>query len=78
MYTKLLLNVRDDGSDKAKAVWVQEDWDTVFNHVFPVNPPASNEEARQHFWYTKHDGLKVAIHPSNITIFEEVEEGPDI
>lgn len=77
MYTKITCTIEREGGNGPLIYWVQDSFDTVFNHVYPITNPSSNLEAREHFEYTRHDGRRLALHPSMIGTFEEDPEGPD-
>ena len=51
---------------------VSEDYDTVFQKIYPLNPPTSNLEAQACYHYTKPDGGRFACHPGQIISFEEL------
>lgn len=74
MTTRLTTHI--SGPNEHGVSWqidVVEDWDTIFNRVFPITPPASSLEHRENMWYTKVDGGRIAIVPGNIYCFEEVD-----
>jgi hypothetical protein len=75
MITRLVTHISGPNTDGSTwTVDVEEDWDTVFNHVYPLQGPSSALEHRENMWYNKVGGGRIAIGPSNIYSFEEVPD----
>lgn len=74
VYTNFLVQDDDSYEDQKKRYFtdVQEDYDTVFERVYPLQAPISTLEARSVYGYTKTDGGRIALHPSQIISFEEL------
>lgn len=52
---------------------VEEEYDKVFEQLFPLQPASSSLEARENFWYTKlEDGMRFAVHPQQVCGAEEL------
>lgn len=72
MSTRIILCTSSKQEGLGDRVDVVEDFDTVFEHIYPTQNPASNLEARSNFVYNKADGSgRVLIHPSNVSVVEE-------
>lgn len=51
---------------------LSEDFDTVFNKLFPLQPPTSSLESQANMTHTTVSGSRVAIHPNDVRVVEEV------
>lgn len=66
----------DDVVDEKVRYWIDvaEEYDKVFDQIYPVTPDTSSLQARERFWYTKlEDGKRLAVHPSQILGVEELQ-----
>lgn len=73
LYTNFLVP-EDNGLEVKGVYWmdVQDDYEKVFNQLWPLQPATSSLEQREYFWYTKMDGGRFACTPGQICGIEEL------
>lgn len=75
MATKLFLGIPDEKDrTKSKIVYVQEDFDTVLEHVHPTRGISSALENREGMLFTLMDERRIAIPNSLVLLIEENAE----
>ena len=75
LYTSFMMPREDIVLEEKPSFWVDvvEDYDTVFEKVFPATAPSSNLEARQLCMYTKVSGGRFSTRVDSICGFEEID-----
>jgi hypothetical protein len=75
LFTSFMMPNNESLTEDRVKYWVdvQEDYEKVFDQVFPLQPAASSLEARERFWFTKlEDGQRFACNTGQIMGFEEI------
>lgn len=73
MKAALTLAIQDPETGHSMRLELDDDFDTVFDRVSPLQQPSSNLEHRAKMLHTLADGRRIAIQPQLIAIVEEVE-----
>lgn len=72
MATALIVPVAEPGGTGSMRILVEEDFDTCFNRVVPLQPPTSQLEARGNMLYSKADGTgRIMVQPQAVAMMEE-------
>ena len=75
MATRITLGIEEHTKDGATRFVVQEDFDTVIDKFWPLNPPSSNLEGRNNNIFTNLDDKRILIKtPAIVTIEEDCDE----
>jgi hypothetical protein len=71
--TCVVLAVQDPETGKSIELDLGDDFETVFNKVFPAQPPSSQLQHQANMRHTLSDGRSVALPPMNIALIMEGE-----
>lgn len=73
MTCSIVIAIQDPDTGNSMRIDLADDFDTVFNKVFPLNPPSSSLEHRANCWHNRDNGTRIAINPGMIAGIEEHE-----